>query len=119
MLPVAVKIMSRSRAPSEFRERFMPREIQIAQQLHHQNIVETYEVIELDDKVYMVMEMAPNGDLLRYVRAQKRFDEDVARRYLLQICSALDYLHQMSVAHRVSRRMCYFFIFIFIYILYI
>lgn len=48
---VAVKIMDRRKAANEFREKFLPREIAIAPELKHTNIVETYAVFQNKDKV--------------------------------------------------------------------
>jgi eukaryotic-like serine/threonine-protein kinase len=73
------------------------REGQIAEGLHHKNIVETIEVIPGDLEVYLVTE---------FVRGEPL---DVASRYysleevidaLAQILEALDYAHSQGVIHR-------------------
>ena len=51
---VAVKIMDRRKAATEFREKFLPREIAIAPELKHPNVVETYAVYQNKDKVHFM-----------------------------------------------------------------
>lgn len=40
------------------------------------------------------------GDLMDLICAQKRLDEETARRYTRQIISAIDYLHKAGILHR-------------------
>lgn len=97
---VAVKIMDRRKAATEFREKFLPREIAIAPDLKHPNVVETYAVYQNKDKIYMIMELASGGDMLRYVRARGALSEHSARKFYIQMCDALDYLHSRGICHR-------------------
>ncbi|XP_010832486.1 PREDICTED: testis-specific serine/threonine-protein kinase 1-like [Bison bison bison] len=62
---VAVKIIDRKKAPTDFLEKFLPREIEILAMLNHRSIIKTYEIFETSDgKVYIVMELGVQGDLL-------------------------------------------------------
>lgn len=97
---VAVKIMDRRKAATEFREKFLPREIAIAPDLKHASIVETYAVYQNKDKIYMVMELASGGDMLRYVRARGALSEHSARKFYTQMCDALEFLHSRGICHR-------------------
>ncbi|OWA55092.1 Testis-specific serine/threonine-protein kinase 1 [Hypsibius exemplaris] len=97
---VAVKIMDRRKAATEFREKFLPREIAIAPELKHPNVVETFAVYQNKDKIYMVMELASGGDMLRYVRARGALCEHSARKFYMQMCEALEFLHLRGICHR-------------------
>jgi serine kinase len=44
---VAVKIIDRRRAPKDFINKFLPREMVIIQTLHHKHIIEVFQVFEV------------------------------------------------------------------------
>ena len=48
---VALKIINKRKAPKDFQTRFLPRELNILQQIIHTNIVQLYEVMRFDQKV--------------------------------------------------------------------
>ena len=48
---VAIKIINKKKAPKDFREKFLPRELKIFALMDHQNIVKMYEVMEFHSKV--------------------------------------------------------------------
>lgn len=50
---VAIKIINRKRAPKDFREKFLPRELRIHARLDHSNIIKMYEIMEFHNKVSM------------------------------------------------------------------
>ncbi|KAF1563845.1 UNVERIFIED_CONTAM: Testis-specific serine/threonine-protein kinase 1, partial [Eudyptes pachyrhynchus] len=78
---VAVKIIDRKKAPSDFLEKFLPREIEILAMLNHRSIVKTYEIFETSDgKVYIVMELGVQGDLLEFIKTRGALQEDDARK---------------------------------------
>lgn len=57
-LHVAVKIIDRKKAPDDFLDKFLPRELSIIQNLDHPHIIRVYEVLEIGDKVFVVMDLA-------------------------------------------------------------
>ncbi|NXH12293.1 TSSK1 kinase, partial [Bucco capensis] len=98
---VAVKIIDRMKAPVDFLERFLPREIEALRCLHHPFIIKTYEIFETSaGKLYIVMELGEKGDLLNYIRSTGAMEEDVARVKFQQLASAVKYCHDLDFAHR-------------------
>lgn len=65
---IAVKIIDREKAPSDFLMKFLPRELEIYTKLHHLNIIKVYEIIDTCNKVYIFMELAEGGDLLDFIK---------------------------------------------------
>ncbi|XP_058512416.1 testis-specific serine/threonine-protein kinase 1 [Ochotona princeps] len=98
---VAVKIIDRRRAPTDFLERFLPREIEILAMLNHRHIIKTYEIFETSDgKVYIIMELAVQGDLLEFIKTRGALTEDEARPKFRQLSSAIKYCHDLDIVHR-------------------
>ncbi|KAM4826756.1 sperm motility kinase Tcr mutant form-like isoform 2-T5 [Thomomys bottae] len=75
-------------------------EVDIVKSLRHPHVITLYEVIEKENQVYLVMELATKGDLLQRIRNTRRLFEDEARRLFKQIVSAVHYFHQNGIAHR-------------------
>ncbi|XP_048369802.1 testis-specific serine/threonine-protein kinase 2-like [Sphaerodactylus townsendi] len=98
---VAVKIIDRKKAPHDFLERFLPREIDILAKVNHRAIVKTYEIFETSDgKVYIVMELGVQGDLLEFIKGKGAMPEEIARKMFRQLCSAIKYCHDADIVHR-------------------
>ncbi|XP_061165692.1 testis-specific serine/threonine-protein kinase 1-like [Saccostrea echinata] len=96
----AVKIVDRNKAPKDFQQRFLPREIKIWPQLNHPNIVKLLDIFEDSRRVYMVLEFGENGDVLRYIQRTGAIKEGMARNWTKQICEAVRYLHELNITHR-------------------
>ncbi|TVU12934.1 hypothetical protein EJB05_46601 [Eragrostis curvula] len=69
---------------------------------HHPHIVHLYEaVVSSENKaVYLVMELAEQGELFYYVTARQRLSEDEARRVFRQVAGGVSFCHRNMVVHR-------------------
>lgn len=76
------------------------REARAAGRLNHPNIVIIYDVDEDKNFSYIVMEYLPGKDLKLLLEKEIRFDLARTINIVSQICSALDYAHQMGIVHR-------------------
>ena len=98
---VAVKIIDRKKTPTDFVERFLPREMDILATVNHRSIIKTYEIFETSDgRIYIVMELGVKGDLLEFIKCRGALHEDVARKMFRQLSSAVKYCHDLDVVHR-------------------
>ena len=97
---VAVKIINRKRAPKEFLGKFLPREIESLRAVNHENIIRLHEVIVTDNQVYLIVEMAENGDLLDYINARGHLHEAVAQRFFIDFTKAMISCHGAGIVHR-------------------
>ncbi|MEQ2216565.1 hypothetical protein XENOCAPTIV_018333 [Xenoophorus captivus] len=52
------------------------------------------------EKVYVVMELCPQGDVSKLIAARGALNECFSCRLFKQLCLAIQYLHGISVAHR-------------------
>ncbi|ELP86601.1 cyclin-dependent kinase C-1, putative [Entamoeba invadens IP1] len=81
------------------------REIQLLQQIKHKNIVEILEIIadenfeKKNTPVSIVFEYMPH-DLSTLIKYGKPLEDEEMKCYMVQILTALQFLHSISVLHR-------------------
>ena len=97
---VAIKIITKKKAPQDYLKKFLPREIAVMKQLNHPNIIGLNEAIETSSRIFLVMDMADGGDLLDYIKTNGAISENEARSFFRQLVVASEYLHSMDVVHR-------------------
>ncbi len=70
--------------------------------IKHQNIVEIFEVKQVDKVAWIFMELCPLGDLNKYFRENlKDKQADIQKIVLMtQIAEGIEFLHQTSIVHR-------------------
>src|SRR5262249_40035590 len=96
---VAMKmLLSGEYASSVELARFM-REARAVAALKHANIVQVYDVGELEGRPYFTMELVEGGSLARKL-AGARHDAGYAAELLLTLARAVDAAHQAGVVHR-------------------
>jgi serine/threonine protein kinase len=67
---IAAKIINKKKAPKDFLNKFLPRELDIYLKLDHPNIIKIYEIIEISSKTFIFMELAEGGDLLEFIKVK-------------------------------------------------
>ncbi len=101
----AVKIISKSKfsQPADRKLHFaeLRTEIEIMQNLKHDNIIQLFEAFENATELYIVMEVCTGGELFDRIKAQPdgAYSEKDAVGVLRQIARGLQYLHSNKVAH--------------------
>ncbi|XP_069828209.1 serine/threonine-protein kinase Nek3 [Dendropsophus ebraccatus] len=70
--------------------------------MKHPNIVKFREAFEADELLYIVMEYCDRGDLLDTIKHQrgKLFPEHTILHWFVQMCLAVQYIHEKRVLHR-------------------
>ncbi|XP_074656390.1 testis-specific serine/threonine-protein kinase 3-like [Tubulanus polymorphus] len=97
---VAVKIVDLESAPSDFKQRFLPRELQIWPRLNHSHIIKLRQTFRDSSRVFAVLEYASGGDALHYVQTHGAVGEPRAKRWMAQLGDAVRYLHRLQISHR-------------------
>jgi len=100
----AIKVLTKSGLNAE-QLTLQRAEIEIQQQLKHENIVALEKTIEDDDFVYIVLELCDQGDLFDYAVANAgkgtpEDDQTLLKMAGNQIIEALVYLHDQGIYHR-------------------
>ena len=89
-------------AESEIRdleERFK-RELKLARQVTHPNVVRIHDLGQLDDTLYITMEYIRGGDLATLLRREPRLPTPRALNLARQIAAGLAAAHRVGIVHR-------------------
>ncbi|KAH7712736.1 Serine/threonine-protein kinase dkf-1 [Aphelenchoides avenae] len=99
---VAVKVIAKDRfsKKSSAGVETLKSEVMILQEVNHEGIIKLESMFETKDKIFVVMEKM-YGDMLELILSQAtgRLDERSTRFIIIQILSALRYLHTRGIAH--------------------
>jgi hypothetical protein len=96
---VAIKLLAAGPwASDEFVARFR-REAQAAARMQHPNIVEVYEIGQIDALNYFAMRLVRGHTLAQALRQPEPFDQRRALRLLRTIAEAVDYAHRLGILH--------------------
>ncbi|XP_048225468.1 LOW QUALITY PROTEIN: serine/threonine-protein kinase ULK3 [Perognathus longimembris pacificus] len=74
-------------------------EIRILKDIRHPHIVELRDFQWDSDNIYLIMEFCAGGDLSRFIHARRILPEKVARVFMQQLASALQFLHERNISH--------------------
>ncbi|CAA9995265.1 unnamed protein product [Nesidiocoris tenuis] len=99
-LDLACKLCDRSVAPKDVVKKFLPREIEILTTLNHPYVIQLHSILQQNEKLYMFMRYAENGDLLEWIRNRGVLREQHAQVWFRQIVMGLNYLHCKDIVHR-------------------
>ena len=97
---VAIKSINKQYFSDDAQRRKVLHEVVILKQTRHKNIVRLFEYFETQKHYLFVIEIAPGGDLLSYVRKRRQLKEDVAKSVFKQLISGLHYCHSKGILHR-------------------
>jgi len=94
---VAIKIVAKTSLMSQTS---LDNEIAVLRKIKHPNIVQLYEIYDCTDKLYLVMELVTGGELFDRIVEKGSYTERDASQLVVQIVSAVDYLHSLNIVHR-------------------
>ncbi|KAL8367233.1 hypothetical protein RB599_010287 [Gaeumannomyces hyphopodioides] len=97
---VAIKVARKYEMSSMQRANIL-KEVQIMRQVDHPNIINLIDFTESKRYYYIILELAPGGDLFHQIVRLTYFSEDLSRHVIVQAAKALEYLHEeRGVVHR-------------------
>lgn len=68
--------------------------------MQHPNIVEFHRAFTYLDCTYVILELCPNASVLEMVKRRRCLTLPEVRRFTVQICGAVKYMHTRNVIHR-------------------
>ncbi|KAL4811561.1 cytochrome P450 [Aspergillus unguis] len=75
-------------------------EIGLLMSVSHPNLLCLKDTFDESDGVYLVLELAPGGELFNMIISKQKFTEDEARHIFRQLFDGLKYLHDRGIVHR-------------------
>lgn len=96
---VALKVLQPHLTEVVGRERFL-REIRVAAQLRHPNLLPLYDSGDADGSLYYVIPYVEGGSLRDRLSRETRLALPTALRLAREVAEALDYAHRRKVVHR-------------------
>ncbi|MBP90907.1 MAG: hypothetical protein CMJ64_30050 [Planctomycetaceae bacterium] len=96
----ALKVLPKHRVEdSSYLDRFH-REARATAALEHPNVVRAYDIDNVGDQHYLVMEFVPGKDLQAIVNEEGGLEFERAANYIAQTAEGLAYAHQEGLIHR-------------------
>ena len=71
-------------------------EVDILKRLHHTNLPQVYDFLNIDSSIYTVMDYIEGKDLQKYLDQGYTFPEELVRNWLVDLCEVLWYLHSQN-----------------------
>lgn len=97
---VAIKVVRKYEMNSLQRANIL-KEVQIMKTLDHPNIVRLIDFSESRQYYYIILELAPGGELFHQIVRLTYFSEELSRHVIVQVAKALEYLHEeRGTVHR-------------------
>ncbi|XP_076359550.1 serine/threonine-protein kinase DCLK1-like isoform X1 [Tachypleus tridentatus] len=94
----ALKIIDKTKCAGK--EHLIASEVAIMRRVKHPNIVHLHEEFDVDNELYLVMELVKGGDLFDAIASATKYTERDASGMVYNLASALLYLHCMNIVHR-------------------
>eukprot|EP00405_Crypthecodinium_cohnii_P008713 CAMPEP_0206429910 /NCGR_PEP_ID=MMETSP0324_2-20121206/6511_1 /ASSEMBLY_ACC=CAM_ASM_000836 /TAXON_ID=2866 /ORGANISM="Crypthecodinium cohnii, Strain Seligo" /LENGTH=335 /DNA_ID=CAMNT_0053895659 /DNA_START=97 /DNA_END=1104 /DNA_ORIENTATION=+ len=96
----ALKVLDKAQLIKHRVEHQLRREIEIQAHCRHVNILRLYSYFHDAKRVYLMLEMAPGGELYALLQQRGTFSEARSAWYFKQIVEAINYCHSKHVIHR-------------------
>ncbi|KAK3393272.1 Pkinase-domain-containing protein [Podospora didyma] len=89
------------KAPKAAERANILKEVQIMRQIDHPNVIKLVDFAESRQYYYIILELAPGGELFHQIVRLTYFSEDLSRHVITQVAKALEYLHEeRGIVHR-------------------
>lgn len=72
----------------------------ISGSIEHPCIIQLLDVIDTENNLFIILELADGGELFDKILEKIRFSEKEAKLHFYQMVSAVKYLHKKNIAHR-------------------
>jgi tRNA A-37 threonylcarbamoyl transferase component Bud32 len=96
----AMKILKKEQILNENVVKQTNAEKQILQNISHPFIVGLHYAFQTEEKLYLVMDFLPGGELFFHLKELESFDVQKAKFYAAEIVLAFEYLHNLHIIYR-------------------
>ncbi|KAL7798046.1 kinase-like domain-containing protein [Trichoderma ceciliae] len=78
----------------------LQQEIGVLMGVSHPNVLCLKDTFTEREHVYLVLELAPEGELFNYIVMKQKLSEDETRKLFIQLFQGIKYLHDRNIVHR-------------------
>ncbi|ERF71301.1 hypothetical protein EPUS_03455 [Endocarpon pusillum Z07020] len=78
----------------------LQQEIAVLMSVSHPNVLCLKETFDEADGVYLVLELAPEGELFNWIVMKQKLSEEETRKVFIQLFQGIKYLHERNIVHR-------------------
>ncbi|KAH0552977.1 hypothetical protein GP486_006827, partial [Trichoglossum hirsutum] len=97
----AVKVFTQRKGVDErSKNEGLQKEISVLMSVSHPNLLCLKDTFAEEDRVYLVLELAPEGELFNWIISHTKLSEDHARHIFKQLFHGVKYLHDRDIVHR-------------------
>ena len=96
----AMKILKKKAMIKRNQVTHIKAERRIMELIDHPFIVKLRYAFQSPQKLYMVMDYCPGGELFFHIQRVERFNEEAVKFYGAQLALALDHLHKNNIIYR-------------------
>jgi serine/threonine protein kinase len=96
----AMKILPKSKIIGQNLTKYAYAERNIQSTTIHPFIVRLFCAFQTRERLFLVLDYCPGGDLGREIQKEKRFSEEKARIYLCEVLLAIEELHNREIIYR-------------------
>lgn len=96
---VAIKLIPKDSLDEKGKERLL-REVRVARNLSHKNLLKYYDINEDKDFLIIIMEYIDGETLERKLRREGKLKEEEIKDILLKLIDIIDFLHKNGIIHR-------------------
>ncbi|TKA64015.1 hypothetical protein B0A55_09811 [Friedmanniomyces simplex] len=97
----AVKKFEKRSGPGErSKVEGLQQEIAVLMSVSHPNVLCLKDTFDEVDGVYLVLELAPEGELFNWIVMKQKLSEAETRKIFIQLFQGVKYLHERNVVHR-------------------
>merc|ERR1719163_1766716 len=96
----ALKVLDKAQLIKHRVEHQLRREIEIQSHCRHVNILRLYNFFHDEKRVYLMLELAPGGELYTLLQQRRTFSEARSAWYFKQMVEAILYCHTKHIIHR-------------------
>jgi len=98
---VAVKIINKEKARKDpYVYKNLRREGRLLQRGHHKHVISIYDTLETENNYYLITDLVAGGEMIDLVEGSRGLSETKVRKYITQILTALQHMHDNGLVHR-------------------
>jgi serine/threonine-protein kinase Chk2 len=78
----------------------LQQEIAVLMSVSHTNVLCLRDTFDESDGVYLILELAPEGELFNWIVMKQKLTEAETRKVFVQLFQGIKYLHERNIVHR-------------------